>query len=64
VVLLGKGEVSFVGPPSDLDQEQLVEHYLGVDQQSRPVAEVALASSRVGGESRAGIVGDSPVGPG
>jgi branched-chain amino acid transport system ATP-binding protein len=37
VVLLDKGAVSFSGPPSELDQERLVEHYLGADQQSQPV---------------------------
>jgi branched-chain amino acid transport system ATP-binding protein len=39
VVLLGNGAVSFAGPPSDLDQDQLVEHYLGADQQPRPIVQ-------------------------
>jgi len=29
IVLLDKGTVSFTGPPEDLDQDRLVEHYLG-----------------------------------
>jgi branched-chain amino acid transport system ATP-binding protein len=31
VVLLDKGTVSFSGPPAELDQDRLVEHYLGSD---------------------------------
>jgi hypothetical protein len=34
VVLLADGAVSFAGPPTELDQNQLVEHYLGAE---RPV---------------------------
>jgi branched-chain amino acid transport system ATP-binding protein len=30
IVLLDKGSVSFAGPPSDLDSQSLVSHYLGV----------------------------------
>jgi branched-chain amino acid transport system ATP-binding protein len=31
VVLLDKGTISFTGPPKELDQDRLVEHYLGRD---------------------------------
>ncbi|MCW2495165.1 ABC transporter ATP-binding protein [Jatrophihabitans sp.] len=61
VVLLGKGEIAFVGPPSDLDQDRLVEHYLGSDK-PQPLEEAVLIPSRVGDENGVGDAGDAPVG--
>ena len=61
VVLLGKGEVAFAGPPSDLDQTRLVEHYLGAEQDPQPLEEAVLASAPVGSDSQVSTVVDSPV---
>jgi branched-chain amino acid transport system ATP-binding protein len=31
IVLLDRGEVSFAGPPSELDETAVLRHYLGID---------------------------------
>jgi branched-chain amino acid transport system ATP-binding protein len=54
VVLLDKGAISFTGPPKALDQDRLVEHYLGGDGSAGPAA---------GDASVDALATNSPAGP-
>jgi branched-chain amino acid transport system ATP-binding protein len=47
VVLLDKGTISFTGPPKELDQDRLVEHYLGGDVSAGATAVGSLVNAPV-----------------
>jgi branched-chain amino acid transport system ATP-binding protein len=59
VVLLDKGTISFTGPPTGLDQDRLIEHYLGAD----VAAEATAAGSPAGAPASTAAPGPLPTGP-